>query len=86
VPSPSNQSPENRAIDWPAIVRILLVQVAVLLALAAAFTGYVNWSSDRALAEFVAASESPAPDPGYHLQSATSVQTAGAQKACRPKG
>jgi hypothetical protein len=86
VPTPRDQSPENRAIDWPAVVRILSMQVLVLAALAGAFTGYVNWSSDRAMAEFVRASEAPAPDPGYQLQSATRVQTVGAQKTCRPRG
>src|ERR1700740_3637256 len=49
-----NQS-SQRGIDWLAIVRILLMQVLVLAALSAAFVGYVNWSSDRAWEEFIAA-------------------------------
>jgi hypothetical protein len=76
----------KRGIDWPAIVRTLLIQVLVLAALAGAFIGYVDWSSDRAFDEFVGATEASAPDPGYQLQSATSIQTAKTQKTCRPKG
>ena len=52
MPLPRNQNPENRRFDWPAIFRILLVQVLVLAALMVAFVRYVNWSSDQAWAEF----------------------------------
>jgi hypothetical protein len=76
VPSLRNQGPEKRGIDWPAIVRTLLIQVLVLLALSAAFIRYVNWSSDQAWAEFSAASKSPAPAAKLQPQSATPVQAA----------
>ena len=48
MPSPGNQSPENPGINWLAVVRILLVQVLVLLALSGAIIGYLDWSSDAA--------------------------------------
>ena len=38
-------------------MRTLLFQVLVLLALAVAFAGYVEWSSEATWAEFIAASE-----------------------------
>ena len=52
VPSPRNQHPEHRRVDWPGIFRTLLVQVLVLSALSWGFVRYVNWSSDQAWAEF----------------------------------
>jgi hypothetical protein len=61
MPSPANQSPANRPSFWPAIVRTLLVQVLVLLALSGAVIGYLNWSSDSAWAEFIAATKLSAP-------------------------
>jgi hypothetical protein len=63
--SPVNQCPENpanRGIDWPAVVRTLLVQVLVLLMLSGGFIRYVNWSSAKAFAEFTSATGSPALD------------------------
>jgi hypothetical protein len=68
VPSLRNQTPEHRGIDWPAIARIVAVQVMVLLALSGAFVGYVNWSSDAAFSEFLAASKSPPPAAKFHPQ------------------
>jgi hypothetical protein len=59
VSSPDHHSPDNRGIDWPAVVRTLVIQVAVLTALAVAFIGYVNWSSERAFSEFMSATERP---------------------------
>ena len=43
---------------WPAIVRIIILEIVVLLALAGAFVYYLNWSSEAALADFMAASRS----------------------------
>ena len=61
MPSPAHQSPTNRPSFWPAIVRTVLVEVFVLLVLAVAIVGYLNWSSDAAWAEFKAANKPPAP-------------------------
>ena len=69
-----NQSPQKRGIDWQAILRILLMQVLVLLALSAAFIGYVNWSSDRAWEEFLAADKAAMPDPRPQSQSSAPIQ------------
>jgi hypothetical protein len=42
---------------WPSIVRIIVLEIIVLLALASAVVAYLNWSSEAAFAEFLAASE-----------------------------
>ena len=85
MPLPGNQSPDNRGINWLRIVRTLLVQVLVLLALSAAFIRYVNWSSDRALAEFMRATEPSAASPGDRTQSATPVQNVKGKAPCARK-
>jgi hypothetical protein len=74
VPLSGNQSSQKRGIDWPAIVRILLVQVLVLLALSGAFVRYVSWSSDRAWEEFVAADKAATPDRKPQPQSPEPIQ------------
>lgn len=82
MPSSGKPSPQNRGIDWLAIVRTLLLQVLVLLALSVAFIRYVNWSSDVAFAEFSAASESWAAAAKPQAPSATSVQAITDQLPC----
>ena len=62
MPSSANSSPASRQSFWPSIVRIFLVEVFVLLALAGAIVGYLNWSSEAAFAEFMAASKQSAPE------------------------
>jgi hypothetical protein len=76
VPLSDHQNPGNRGIDWPGILRTLLIQVLVLLALSAAFVRYLNWSSDAAWAEFSAAHQSMPPAAKLQPQSATSVRAA----------
>jgi hypothetical protein len=66
MPSPAHQSPTNHPGFWPTIVRTVLVEVFVLLALAVAIVGYLNWSSDAAWAEFKAANKPPAPNASIH--------------------
>jgi hypothetical protein len=82
MPSPGNQSPENRRIDWLAIIRTLLVQVLILLALSAAVIRYLDWSSETAWAEFTAATKSSVSDSRHHPQSSSPVQTAKGQAPC----
>ena len=79
MPSPAHQSPVHHRSFWPAIVRILLVEVLVLLALSGAIVGYLNWSSEAAWAEFKAATKLSAPEPK------NPVQTVKAQKPCDRK-
>ncbi len=49
---------------WLSIARIALLEVALLIALAGAAVVYVDWSSQTAFAEFLAASKVP---PGSSL-------------------
>ena len=44
--------------SWPAIVRIIILEILLLIALAGVFVYYLNWSSEAALADFMAASRS----------------------------
>jgi hypothetical protein len=62
-PSVNDASSESRPNfwqgSWPAIVRIIILEILVLLALAGAFIYYLNWSSEVAMSEFMAASKAP---------------------------
>jgi hypothetical protein len=42
---------------WFSIVRIAVIEVVVLAALAGVFVAYLNWSSEASFAEFVAVSK-----------------------------
>ena len=66
--SSANNSTARRRGFWPSIVWILLVEIFVLLVLSGAIVAYLNWSSDAAWAEFVAASKLPAPGPTTPIQ------------------
>jgi hypothetical protein len=79
VPSHDNPSPKKDGIAWLGILRTLLVQVAVLLALSGAVVCYLNWSSDAAWAEFIAASQPAATGLKSHPPSAVMDQTFKAQ-------
>jgi hypothetical protein len=85
VQSPDNQTQQNRGIDWPAIARTLLVQVTVLLALAGAFIGYVNWSSDASFQEFIEASQPSARVPAPRPQASIPVHAVKSQMTCDRK-
>jgi hypothetical protein len=61
VPSSANSVPPNRASrqnsyqgSWPSIVRMIVLEIVLLLALAAALVYYLNWSSEAAMSEFMA--------------------------------
>jgi len=58
-------------MDWPAVARVALLQMLVLLALAGGFIRYLNWSSAAAWAEFSAAGKAAASDPKPPSRSAT---------------
>ena len=51
---------------WPSIVRIIVLEILVLLALAVAIVVYLNWSSEAAFAEFLASSKMPAASSSLH--------------------
>ena len=86
MPSLADQTPQTGRFNWPAMMRILLLQIFVLLALAGSFAAYVEWSSNATWAEFGAAGHPSALEPGHHLQASTAVQTIKNQTPCKPKG
>jgi hypothetical protein len=84
VPNPEQANPEQRGINWPAVAKTFLMQVAVLLGLAVALVSYIEWSSDAAFEEFVAAGNA-APDTQPHLASATPVHAVKGRLPCARK-
>ena len=55
----STQKDQNPRSDfwlsfWPSIVRIIILEIVLLLALAGALVFYLNWSSEAAVSEFMA--------------------------------
>jgi hypothetical protein len=74
VPLSGNQDHDERDIVRMEIVRTLLVQLLVMLALSGAVTFYLQWSSDAAVREFMDAGTSPAPDAKHHPQASAPLQ------------
>jgi hypothetical protein len=79
MPSSAHQSPAYVSRSWPAIVRIMLIEILVLLALSGALVGYLNWSSEAAWTEFKAAGKLPG------SESISPVQTVKAHAPCTRK-
>jgi hypothetical protein len=61
----NSQRQSNRGISWSGIIRTLLVQILVLLALAFAVVRYLEWSSETNQAEFMSATKPSESDPNY---------------------
>jgi hypothetical protein len=40
--------------SWPGLVRIIVLEIVVLIAIAGALVYYLNWSSEAAMSEFMA--------------------------------
>ena len=55
--SPENAILAHRRAFWVSIARILLIEVLALIALAGLAVAYVDWSSEVAWSEFLAASK-----------------------------
>jgi hypothetical protein len=85
MPSPENQTRSKPGIDWLGIVRIVLLQILILLALSAGVVRYVNWSSDAARAEFTARGKSTLFGPTQPSQPATPIEVVKGQKVCPRK-
>jgi hypothetical protein len=85
MPSPDKAVQENSGNDWPGIIRILTIQLAVLLAVAGAVIFYLDWSSNAALAEFMAATKSSASGSSHSWQPPSAVQPAKGKTTCTRK-
>jgi uncharacterized protein involved in cysteine biosynthesis len=72
-PSVNNRSanPASRADfyqrAWPSIVRIIILEILVLLALSGALVFYLNWSSEAAVSEFMTGESHPLQAVKTHL-------------------
>jgi hypothetical protein len=82
MPSPDKAVRENRGNDWPGIIGMLALQLAVLLAVAGAVIFYLDWSSNAALAEFMAATKSPASGSSHSRQPPSAAQPAKGKTTC----
>lgn len=80
--SSGDRRQENSGFFWLGIVRTLVVQVLVLLALCGAVVRYLDWSSNAAWAEFNAASGPAASAAKPHAQSAMPLQSVRKQVPC----
>jgi uncharacterized membrane protein len=58
VPANQDSRPNIWQDSWPAIVRIIVLEILLLIALAGAFVYYLSWSSDAAVSDFMAHSPS----------------------------
>ena len=85
MPSMDHQSRMRRTIDRLGIVRILLVQVMVLLALAGAAVRWVNWSSEVAWQEFLSANRPALAGASRQPPLQAPVQAVKAKAACAKK-
>ena len=74
-------SRNNYGSYWSGAAGILAIQLAVLFVLSVAAIVYVNWSSDAALAEFVASGKPSAMEPS-HLSQPVPLQQVKSRSAC----
>ena len=74
-----NESTESRWEFCTSIVRIFVIEVLVLTALAGAIIGYLNWSSEVAWSEFLAASQMAIGTSGRQTQAALRSRCASAR-------
>jgi hypothetical protein len=58
---PANRDSQQELYQraWPSIVRIIILEILLLLALSGALVFYLNWSSAAAVSEFMATRGQP---------------------------
>ena len=78
----TDQVQDDRTSARLAIVRTLLLQVLVLVAVSGAVIGYLKWSSDAAWKEFIDAGNPPAPNTQHHSHASTPLQTVHGPAIC----
>jgi hypothetical protein len=75
----------NSQIQWRGIGTTVAVVLLTLLALAFAVVGYVEWSSNAAIAQFMRAAESSASDPNHSNESPAPIRSPKGRTGC-PQG
>jgi hypothetical protein len=82
MPSFHHASRNTNGNYWSGIAGMLAMHLAVLFAVAVAALAYLNWSSNAALAEFMAKDKPSMSEPGHLPQSSVPVQQAKSKTAC----
>ena len=72
----------NSQFGWRRIGSTVVVELLILLALAFAVVGYVEWSSDAAVAQFSSATNSSASDPNYSNEPSAPDQSDNGPTGC----
>jgi LPS O-antigen subunit length determinant protein (WzzB/FepE family) len=85
MPSLDHDSRNSAGTYWSGIAGILAIHLAVLFAVAVAALAYLNWSSNAALAEFIAAGQPAASEPSPMPQLSAPVQVVKSKSACPGK-
>jgi hypothetical protein len=81
VPSFDQTSRNNSGSYWSGTAGILAIQFAILFALSVAALVYLDWSSNAALTEFMAAGTPSASQPS-HLPQPVPLQQVKSRTAC----
>ena len=82
MPSFDRANSNNNGNYWSGITGILSIQLAVLFALSVAAIVYLNWSSNAAVTEFMAAGKPSVSDLGRLPQSSVPLQQVKSRTAC----
>jgi hypothetical protein len=82
MPSLDQDSRHSNGTYWSGIAGILAIHLAVLFAVAIAALAYLNWSSNAALADFMAKDKPSASAPSQLQQSSVPVQQVKSKTAC----
>jgi hypothetical protein len=82
MPSFDRASRNNSGTYWSGIAGILAIQLAVLFALSVAAIAYLNWSSEAAVAEFMAIGNPAASKPSHLPQPSIQVRHVKGRAAC----
>jgi hypothetical protein len=82
MPSFHHETRNTNGAYWSGISGLLAIHLAVLFAISVAALAYLNWSSNAALAEFMAKDQPSASEPAHLQQSSVPVQQAKSKTAC----
>jgi hypothetical protein len=82
MPSFNRASPDSSRNYWSGIAGILAVHLAVLFAVSVAALAYLNWSSNAALAEFMAKDKPSVSEPDRLPQSSVPLQQVKSKTVC----
>ncbi|MEA2897941.1 MAG: hypothetical protein QOJ84_3556 [Bradyrhizobium sp.] len=82
MPSFHHASRNTNGNYWSGIAGILAIHLAVLFAVSVAALAYLNWSSNAALADFIAKDKPSTSEPSHLPQSSVPVQQVKNKTAC----